>query len=126
MREGIGLFRGKRIDNGEWAIGNLWICGDDAMICIYDRNRGFPCWLAVDPNTIGEYTGLQDKNGKLIFEGDIVKNRHNKGVIIYGKWNCGCCYDVYGWTIDILDDMHYIEVVGNIHDNPELLKGGEN
>lgn len=138
MRENIGLFRGKRIDNGEWVEGNLFE-NDNTQFPLFligyvvmSRNEytgglelnGFGL-NEVDPDTIGECTGLKDKNCKLIFEGDIVKNRYNKGVIIYGEWNCGCCYDVYGWTIDILGDMHYVEIIGNIHDNPELLKGSE-
>lgn len=87
----------------------------------------------VGPETVCEYTGLTDRNGRKIFENDIV-GRYSKyrkewdyGVVKYGEFNCSCCSGVYGWYFDDEDirDCDMYEVRGNIFDNPELLKGGE-
>ena len=142
MRENIGLFRGKRIDNGEWVEGYLvkfilnpiqewWeiSTGKSTEYGATERYR-------VDPDTIGECTSMKDKNGKLIFEGDIVLNANGgKFVVTYGKhdlWCCGCCFDSHqsvGFYLDeegcpLSDDEAWcgLEIIGNFHDNPELLK----
>ena len=87
------------------------------------------CFIT-DENTIGQYTGLHDKNGKEIYEGDIVK------ALISGRWFVGkVIYEHSGFTIDVMNNKelefgrrgiieHWTEVIGNIYDNPELL-GGE-
>lgn len=134
------LFRGKWRDNGEWEYGSLVIAKDaideqqrtyileDADFYGYGEFTGV---CDVDPATIGQYTGLTDKNGEKIFEGDIVECwsegvcaqgtvQQNKGGlwIIYPAWQkrimWGLCPDEYGGTD--------VEIIGNIHDNPELLK----
>lgn len=77
-----------------------------------------------------QYTGLHDKNGKEIYEGDIVDNGYNNiGVVKYGEYNCSCCEGVYGWYVDggdIRQAECFLEVIGNIYENPDLLKGEEN
>ena len=73
---------------------------------------------------------MTDKNGKKIFEGDILATKlfgeHiDKGVVRYGNYNCSCCDGVYGWYVDggdIRDAEEIGEVIGNIHDNPELME----
>lgn len=88
-----------------------------------------------DRGTVGQYTGLTDKNGKKIFEGDIVMSEYfllsnpnqkkRYGIVEYGEFNCSCCNGVFGWHFgeeDIREHEGYV-VIGNIYDNPELLEG---
>ena len=119
------LFRGKRVDNGEWVIGDgihypkshNWkgTCWIDGMA---ERVND---WVQVIPETVGQYTGLTDKNGTKIFEGDIVNLLYSD---FYGQDRCGkFVYDDMTNTDIIfrIETSHAIEVIGNIHDNPELL-----
>lgn len=117
-------YKAKRLDNSEWIDGYLW---RDTTGSYYIRKEIGLAYATmvdfeVDPDTICEFTGLYDKNKHMIWEHDIVQDCYdNKQKIKYGIWNCGCCYDVYGWDMpyDTEEDM---EVIGNIFDNPELLE----
>ena len=131
------LFRGKRTDNGEWIEG---------YYCPKPYSH-FPCeptifpfetinkdWHGerVDPETVGQYTGLTDTNGRKIFEGDIVEGNseyftytHPYGKVVYDGGQYLISFD------DVLEDIEClgawandVEIIGNIYDNPELLKGG--
>ena len=131
------LFRGKRIDNGEWAFGSLLIGRTDT--CIWNYTYVFA--KDIDRSTVGQYTGLTDKNGKKIFEGDICNisipridggfNKHNKCLCSYegGMYKFNSYSDIYlcmGNGYGYPDTCHQnIEVIGNIHDNPELLEVAE-
>lgn len=104
------FIRGKRIDNGEWV-------------------EGYNIQKHLDPETIGRFSGLVDKYGTWIFEGDIITSElFTLGVIKYNENNkmFYCEYDEM-YTINIGDTWtHEIEVIGNIYDNPELMEGNDN
>ena len=126
------LFRGKDI-KGNWHIGLLAHIGNAWYI---SNKAGVATAFEVIPETVGQYTGLTDKNGKKIFEGDVVKREYTLrrgetkktretqiGVVSYSNKQCGFCLD----KVCILRkpwDGDTLEIIGNIHDNPELLKGG--
>lgn len=124
------LFRGKRKCDGRWVEGyyvqqeNPFT--EDGMPIKHLIFEYAPFAEEVDPDTISEFTGLTDRNGKKIFEGDILDRFGERDYVKYGEWNCGCCNDVYGWVT--ANYMRFSkgdsEVVGNIWDNKELL-GGE-
>jgi uncharacterized phage protein (TIGR01671 family) len=131
-------FRGKRLDNGEWVYGYFYEECKNTYI-IEDRQhqkndlcaRNIPYRVATE--TVGQYTGLKDKNGKEIYKGDIIEYRGMHYVIVFwsGMFYASveeCNKDIYGgyplWGC--LDEDHKIAgVIGNVHDNPSLLKGGE-
>lgn len=124
-------FRGKRLDNGEWLYGSLVILNGRYFI-FDDANRH-----EVDPTTVGEFTGLKDKNGKEIYEGDVIRSPLSEDKtrphrIFYHTGNAA----FMGALVDRKElcylrlDQDWIykfgkEVIGNIHDNLELLKEGE-
>lgn len=148
------LFKGKRVDNGEWVEGfyvnvpehyKPEMSGKSYIVSI---NNGIS--FAVIPETVGQYTGLKGKNGKKIFEGDIIetqeyydkpysaKKRKKRyiGIVEYVtyKHNNGIYYEAK-WYVNIKDFDTYVygawsrfydcTVIGNIHDNPELLQEDE-
>lgn len=126
------LFRGKRIDNSEWVIGFLSKTrglDNKLHICIDYEEQGLMCSSIVIPKTVGQYTGLTDKNGKKIFEWDILKTNKfsepNKQYIVkfdlqFGAFIGQDKFNIYFVTFD--GDSDQFEVIGNIHDNPELIK----
>lgn len=128
------LFRGKRVDNGKWITGYYFhyeTCHEHFIIT--DMSYDMPVMEQVIPETVGQYTGLTDKNGKKIFEGDIIAIDEDS--IYYhtaagpvrtykGMWVSFYLPDAHGR--DCYDELYRInserEVIGNIHDNPELLQ----
>lgn len=130
------LFRAKRKDNGEWVYGDLLTPTDFMNVCEISENTGMGDRYEVIPETVGQYTGLEDKNGKKIFEGDIIKtHRSDTYVIKYGEYiPLNYClsryYDkntigFYAYDgercFQLSTNSRCYEVIGNIHDNPELL-----
>ena len=131
------LFRGKRTDTGEWVEGFYAKSGDKTFILVdNDIAVGYVSMKEIIPETVGQYTGLTDMNGKRIFEGDIHERENHFFVVKYGKYrDCETNEDGYGWYFEYTHrkgcegfggtENEYVNIVGNIHDNPELLKGGE-
>ena len=138
------IFRGKRIDNGEWVYGFLLFDAEqnEAYIAEYFEDKA--AYLKkVIPETVGQYTGLKDINGKMIFEGDIVKEEYEVfvsarvkekrvriGYVEYESNSLCCRYYAYFWNDKKKWRGNFAihcgcEIIGNIHDNPELLKGGD-
>ena len=102
---------------------------DDKRIFMKNYNMYIYSSYPFEDVELMQFTGLHDKNGKEIYEGDIVDNGYNKGIVKYGEYNCSCCEGVYGWYVDggdIRSAEDFLEVIGNIYENPELLKGADN
>ena len=119
-------FRGKRKDNGEWVYGwlvnNRW--GDYAIELKLSHNL-----FIVHEDTIGQYTGLKDKNGREIYEGDILRKELKDEVVHYlvdfGNWQYPSSFILvykHPYQVFLLKHTDDLEVIGNIHDNPELLE----
>lgn len=129
------LFRGKRVDNGEWIEGNLltYPSGDTRIAITVSGHKNPAIYGSLEfviPETVGQYTGLTDKNGKKIFEGDIVTDLR-----IFNpktKYVCVFQHGSFGLKVRQNDVEHFYsltsiynalyEVVGNVHDNSELLE----
>lgn len=154
------LFRGKRTDNGEWVEGYYYkakYCRTDDELCDYitvphpkEYNEPSSHYI-VNPETVGQYTGLTDKNGKMIFEGDIVEITFHSDAkyqcLIWFNKEMSCWEaietkdirfngnDYYGNNVeysnfcfmlqDPYGDVESVKSIGNLHDNPELLKEGD-
>lgn len=122
------LFRGKRQDNGEWITGDLWhnpYSKKEIAIVSPINNQGTMGGNNVIPETVGQYTGMTDKNGVKIFEGDVVIGR--KGYtgnphypIKEQRFAVKYEHECYRELCDT--DYYEFEVIGNIHDNPDLLE----
>ena len=114
------LFRGKRIDNGKWLEGYYGFDDNKPLIAINKANGINGYFVAAE--TVGQYTGLTDRNGKKIFEGDIVSTPKYNGVVVYGT---GCYCIKHGNNspaIDIVMNDFDVYIIGNVHDSPELLE----
>lgn len=126
------LFRGKRVDNGEWIEGYYVRYGytgkeKDYIVPVYASDLYA---IEIIPETVGQYTGLTDKNGKKIFEGDVLQRKHkeiinhsqNMEVKFVPEKACFAAVDIGGGNVTFISDYinckYEIEVIGNIHDNP--------
>ena len=130
MREII--FMGKRIDNGEWVYGSLfagfkkcYICPEAIAMYNFDGALCLGGFIEVDPSTVGQYTGRQCKNGK-VFDGDIGKNIDGVFLVCWDEEKAAFVmrFLEYPFETLYLEEMYDdTEIIGNIHDNPELLGG---
>ncbi|MBU5481714.1 YopX family protein [Blautia sp. MSJ-19] len=137
------LFRGKKLGNGEWVEGNLIFSVDadkefeaiiipvensDMFTLTNDKDLGFENWHKVDKETICQYTGLTDKNGKRIWENDIVQYGTVAATVEFGEYGNGSL----GFCVDFPEETNYrkdfsywskkVVVIGNVFDNSELLQ----
>ena len=132
------LFRGKRVDNGEWIQGDLVQFLPHGIVRIVTQEPPYKD-AEVDSDTVGQFTGLTDRNGKKIFEGDIIHLEYSQvffGGVYYGEYTAEVSYKEGCFVTDGINnggeietplsgfDNDELEIIGNIHDNPELL-GGE-
>ena len=132
------LFRGKRVDNGEWIQGDIVQFPVHGVVRIVEQEPSYKD-AEVDSDTVGQYTGLTDKNGKKIFEGDIIHLEYSQvffGGVYFGEYTAEVSYKEGCFITDGINngdeietplsgfDNDEVEIIGNIHDNPELL-GGE-
>lgn len=126
-------FRGRSLDGKEWYHGDLEYNRVDniARIHTYDKDGYYIRQYYVNPDTVGQFTGLQDKNGKDIYEGDIIcfvdglkrvndewiDNKH-----IYKVEYSGAAFS---GVLGLSESTDAVEIIGDIYDNPDLLKGGQ-
>ena len=124
-------FSGKSCSDGDWFYGNLYDYDKDGRTHICGLERG--C-LNIDPNTVGQFTGLVDKDGKEIFEGDVIQDDYyNKHLIQYDEQEAcfvACLLPITKFSSRGNVSQNWINefdkvVIGNIHDNPELIEKGE-
>lgn len=117
------LFKAKRLDNGEWVQGYLFGIWEKRYI-LYGTTNDIPNMIEVDPSTICQCTGLKDKNGKLIWENDIVKINNSKvnTLITFRDFEIICKIPNEKYYKHRLEYDTEYEVVGNVFDNPELLE----
>ena len=136
------LFRGRRYDNGEWITG--WITSQfkkftEGKVLTYIKSNVFGGGEhLVNTKTVGQCTGLKDKNGKLIFEGDIVESRASENKEDWKRWvvtfsDGSFCFEreiprkrKYKYEQNLLGidniELYGLTVIGNVYDNLELLQ----
>ena len=141
------LFRGRRTIDGEWVCGGL--ISYEQYCCILSREQDMRpvdepyldhftgCFdgyaTPIIPETVGQYTGLTDKNGKKIFEGDILSayfdeeypENETRTVVVWHDIGFYLCYEGRIFDLFEAEDAACFEVVGNVHENPELMEASE-
>ena len=116
-------FRGKRVDTQEWTFGSLVECHNGRMGIVsmtkYCEENGIEALIdEVLPETVGQYVGIRDATGQKIYDGDIIRDLRGVREVQFVIFD-----NRQGYEIELEDSD--LEVIGNIHDNPALLKEGE-
>lgn len=136
-------FRGKRIDNGEWVYGSLDSTDERPAISWLRTNEDgeqVPWFAYVKADTVGQFSGLTDQNGKEIYEGDIITLKGDyPRVVLWDKMSWALMpteyyHDEYFWVMNLQhpgldwweEYADEFEIIGNIYENPDMLKGGNN
>lgn len=123
-------FRGKRLNNGEWVYGSYWYShrSNTYQHFVFDDGN---VWVGVEPDTVGQFTGLTDKNGVKIFDGDVIEYTDGcndwLGAVKYASDDAQFVARFIGGDVESFDNLYIgdCEVIGNIYDNPELFYEGE-
>ena len=125
------LFRGKRVDNGEWVKG-FYVCIPDTHYIMTGKFDSLTNGIInseaykVDLDTVGRFTGLEDKLGTKIFEGDVIDDLGVEYIVVFDSDYAQFRGKFDGWNAEISHIASRCEVIGNIHDNPELLEVSKN
>ena len=120
------LFRGERLEQNAkgqhaWHVGYLYLDEEFGNYRIISGDRDY----AIAPSSIGQCTGLRDKNGRLIFEGDIIQAAYlQEAFAVEWRESAWMLSDKVSIFLHNMD-LSKVEIIGNIHDNPELLEGGQ-
>lgn len=117
------LFRGKQKASGVWLHGDLRQWSEKRKgICDYELKQT----LDVDPKTVGQFTGLTDKNGKKVFDGDVLMVYGTDTAVVEWDETSAMFMAVFGYAdadfASLISQYPDVEVIGNIHDNPELME----
>lgn len=142
------LFRGKRTNNSQWVYGSYWhySCSNTHQHLVF--NDDVSVWVSVDPDTVGRFSGLTDRNGTKIFEGDIIRWHDNTELSVSGQI-AEVCFGKYRDAESVFDNIYplgfyirfsdkncvtiswldefknYFDIIGNIYDNPEFKEDTE-
>ncbi len=115
-------FRGKRVDNGEWMYGYYYWDGKFPFIIVNNEDRYV--FFGVIPETVGEYTGLKDKNGKEIYKGSLIKIVDEIFEVVwhFNRWVIKSVKTGRIKEFRKIDVTAFYEIIGNIHDDPEMME----
>ena len=122
-------FRGKRLDNGEWCYGYYNYCNNTHTIH-WENENDAPWWADVAPGSVGQYTGLKDYDGREIYEGDIIEfgRFRTQMRVVYSREYVSFVGRMIGVPRpgnNTISCNVRVVVIGNIYDNPDLMKGNE-